>query len=253
MTNRSESLHEQPRYLPAADEGSVASARHLTEFTFRNVQPTAMLRMKTNSICFTYDQATAGSNASSKVVLTKRNVLTRNCFSVLTLVLCLIEARPVPVHANEGAFEVRSNLRAGVAKVDITPRDVRDFEVTGHRRKVTGVRDPLRAGVLMLNDGDISAAIVTLNTIGAWDEKVELSRRRIEEETGVPAANVMVAASHNHSGPNFNTDIEWGRDLIDKLGKAAKEAATNMRSTTPFELPVPWYRFPARRAESTLS
>ncbi|MDP6723065.1 MAG: hypothetical protein QGF59_30655, partial [Pirellulaceae bacterium] len=92
-----------------------------------------------------------------------------NYLTNLAVVLCVIAAWPMSTCADDGAFNVQSNLHAGVAKVDITPRDVRDFEVTGHRRKVTGVRDPLRAGVLVLTDGEIKAAIVTLDTIGAWD------------------------------------------------------------------------------------
>ncbi|MBC8289403.1 MAG: hypothetical protein H8E37_03710 [Planctomycetes bacterium] len=131
--------------------------------------------------------------------------------------------------ADDALLNVQSNLRAGVAKVEITPRDVRNFEVTGHRRKVNGVRDPLRAGVLILSDGETKAAIVTLDTISAWTEMVKLARQRIEKESGVPAANVMIAASHNHSGPSFTKDANWGRELIDKLGNAAKQAAANMR------------------------
>jgi len=133
------------------------------------------------------------------------------------------------VCADEAAFGVRSNLRAGVAKVEITPRDVRDFEVTGHRRKVTGVRDPLRAGVLILSDGETKAAIVTLDTISAWTEMVKQARERIEKEAGVPAAHVLIAASHNHSGPSFGKNAEWGRALMDRIGAAAKQAASSMR------------------------
>lgn len=134
--------------------------------------------------------------------------------------------------AEDGKFPVQSNLKAGMAKVDITPENVRDFEVTGHRRKVTGVRDPLRAAVLVLDNGETQAAIVTLDTISAWTEMVALARERIEEEAGVPAANILIAASHNHSGPGFQKDSEWGRGLINKLGETAKKAAANMRTVT---------------------
>src|SRR6185437_14243166 len=68
--------------------------------------------------------------------------------------------------------------------------------------------------------------------IGAWDEMVKLARERIEEQTGVPAANIMVATSHNHSGPGFEVDSEWGRELIVKLGAAAKQAAGGMKKVT---------------------
>jgi neutral ceramidase len=133
---------------------------------------------------------------------------------------------------NDGRFEVQSNLLAGVAKVDITPAETDGVMVTGHRRTVHGVRDPLRAGVLVLGDGETKAAIVTLDTIGAWDEMVKLARARIELETGIPATNIMVAASHNHSGPEFAADSKWGRELIEKLGETAKRAAGNMRAVT---------------------
>ena len=146
---------------------------------------------------------------------------------ILTVVLCVCLGQ-IGARADEAGFDVQSNLQAGVAKVDITPRDVRDFEVTGHRRKVTGVRDPLRAGVLILSDGETMAAIVTLDTISAWDEMVKQARERIEKEAGVPAGKILIAASHNHSGPSFK-NAEWGRELINKLGIAAKQAASSMR------------------------
>lgn len=135
--------------------------------------------------------------------------------------LLLAEEKPAP--------PITSNLRAGVAKVDITPKDVVGMTVTGHTREVTGVRDPLRAGVLVLDDGTTRAAIVTLDTIGAWEEMVRLARMRIEEVADVPAANILIAASHNHSGPGYDDNPAWARELIEKLGAAAKEAAADMR------------------------
>ncbi|HIE97452.1 MAG TPA: hypothetical protein EYG03_21790 [Planctomycetes bacterium] len=152
---------------------------------------------------------------------------------VITLgLICSIPLFSRIAAAKDGQFAVESNLLAGVAKVDITPEDVDGMEVTGHRRIVHGVRDPLRAGVLMLSDGNTKAAIVTLDTIGAWDEMVKLARTRIERETGVPSLNIIVAASHNHSGPDFDAGSKWGHALIDKLGVAAKQAASNMRTVT---------------------
>ena len=54
----------------------------------------------------------------------------------------------------------------------------------------------------------------------------------IEKETGIPAANIMVAASHNHSGPGFDANSAWGKELITKLGAAAKQAASKMTPVT---------------------
>jgi hypothetical protein len=132
----------------------------------------------------------------------------------------------------DDAFAVASNLKAGVAKVDITPAEVKGITVTGHTRVVNGVRDPLRAGVLVLDDGETKAAIVTLDVIGAWEDMVTLARAAIEKETGVPAANIMICASHNHSGPGWVENMRWASDVIKKLAAAAKAAAADMRAVS---------------------
>src|SRR5688572_8155121 len=147
------------------------------------------------------------ANASSRIGRTLLFLLTAWCLHAVALGA-----------DKDAAFPVQSNLRAGVAKVDITPADTDGVTVVGHHRVVHGVRDPLRAGVLILDDGATKAAIVTLDTIGAWDEMVRLARQRIEKEAGVPAANILIAASHNHSGPGFTVDGAWGKELIAKLG-----------------------------------
>lgn len=157
-------------------------------------------------------------------------VKTASVFSVG--LLGLLVSAGFAADGGDGQFDVQSNLFAGVAKVDITPKETDGVTVTGHRRVVHGVRDPLRAGVLVLSDGETKAAIVTLDTIGAWDEMVKLARERIEKETGVPAQNIVVAASHNHSGPSFDAKSEWGRELINKLGSAAKSAASELRKVS---------------------
>ncbi len=143
-----------------------------------------------------------------------------------SLVLSFAHAQEV----KDGQFAVISNLKAGVAKIDITPTDSTAIKIVGHVRQVSGVRDPLRAGVLILDDGETKAAIVTMDTIGAWEDMVKLARQNIEKETGVPAANIMVCASHNHSGPGYVENLRWASELIKKLTAAAKEAAGNMRT-----------------------
>src|ERR1044072_8241705 len=105
-------------------------------------------------------------------------------------------ALPAATELRDGHFAVASNLRACDAKVDITPSEVRGFTVVGHRREVNGVRDRLRAAVLILDNGSMKAAIVTLDVIGAWEDMVSAVRERIERETSVPAANILVAAAH---------------------------------------------------------
>ena len=72
----------------------------------------------------------------------------------LTLVVLVVLVFPAYTQeAVDGQFAAASNLRAGVAKIDITPGDVTGMIADGHRREVKAIRDPLRAGVLVLDDG----------------------------------------------------------------------------------------------------
>ena len=158
----------------------------------------------------------------------------KSLFSLIALAIVLPASASgaEPSAAKDGQFPVESNLCAGVGKTEITPAETDGVVVAGHRRTVHGVRDPLRAGVLLLDDGETKAAIVTLDVVAAWDDMVKLAREKIEELTSIPAANIMVAASHNHSGPDFNADSAWGRELIARLGEAAKQAASNMKTVS---------------------
>lgn len=158
----------------------------------------------------------------------------KSLFSLIALAIVLPASASgaEPSAAKDGQFPVESNLCAGVGKTEITPAETDGVVVAGHRRTVHGVRDPLRAGVLLLDDGETKAAIVTLDVVAAWDDMVKLAREKIEELTSIPAANIMVAASHNHSGPDFKADSAWGRELIARLGEAAKQAAANMKTVS---------------------
>ncbi len=142
-------------------------------------------------------------------------------------ILALMLLQPIKVQART---DVESNLRAGVAKVDITPPP--ETPVIGHPRKTSGARDPLRAGVLLLDDGKTKAAIATFDLIGATDDLVAGVRELVHQTADVPRENVMVTASHNHSGPDFKKEKAWAQDLVKKLSGAVSQAASDMRPVT---------------------
>ena len=130
----------------------------------------------------------------------------------------------------EAGSALESNLSAGVAKVDITPPA--DTPVTGHPRKTTGARDPIRAGILLLDDGKTKVAIATFDLIGATDGLVKSVREAIHSQAGVPAENILVAASHSHSGPDFDKETAWAKGVVEQVGAAAAKAASDMRKVT---------------------
>jgi hypothetical protein len=137
---------------------------------------------------------------------------------------------PISGGSTSAGSEVRSNLRAGVAKVDITPPAA--TPVIGHPRKTSGTRDPIRAGILLLDDGKTKAAIATFDLIDATDGLVKAVRQAVSASTGTPPGHILVAASHNHSGPDFEKEAAWAKEVVARLTEAASTATSQMRKVS---------------------
>src|SRR5690625_2821355 len=95
-----------------------------------------------------------------------------------------------------------SSLYAGVAKVDITP----PVGYGQYKGTSTGVKDPLYAKALVLREGDEMAALVICDVIGITRGLSSEVRLGASEKTGIPYENIIVAATHTHTGPVFHTD-----------------------------------------------
>jgi neutral ceramidase len=93
--------------------------------------------------------------------------------------------------------------RAGAAAADITPPV--GVRMAGYGRRTTpatGIIDPLLVRALVLSDGSSEIAIAVCDLLGVGSDVVTSSRALIEERVGIPAARVLVAATHTHAGPS---------------------------------------------------
>ncbi|HVR37193.1 MAG TPA: hypothetical protein VMS21_15230 [Methylomirabilota bacterium] len=94
-----------------------------------------------------------------------------------------------------------AELRAGAASVIITPPPGTPMAGYYHFRAAEGVHDDLHSKALVLEYGDTRAALVALDLISTQRPFVEQARRLIETATGIPGSNVMISATHAHTGP----------------------------------------------------
>lgn len=119
-------------------------------------------------------------------------------------------------------------LIAGATSVVITPRVGVDLCGFGGRPgPSTGVHDDLMAKALFLEAGQ-SAILITADLIGIDDESLRFVRERVEAETDVPGANVMITCSHTHSGPAtpcISYLGKWDAEYMDELRMRLTEAA----------------------------
>ncbi|MFN0108835.1 MAG: neutral/alkaline non-lysosomal ceramidase N-terminal domain-containing protein [Blastocatellia bacterium] len=98
-----------------------------------------------------------------------------------------------------------AELSAGVARADITPPV--GFPMGGYSARQgasTGVHDPLFATVLLLKADGVSLAIISCDVLSFPSERIlTLAHER------KLADHVLIAATHNHSGPITWRDKSW--------------------------------------------
>jgi len=105
--------------------------------------------------------------------------------------------------AAAAAAPAAERLQAGVAVTDITPPI--GYRMCGYfnERLSTGVLNPLHAKALVLRQGGTRAAMVFCDIIGLSPEVSKRARRQAQQQTGIPAENILLAATHSHTGPLY--------------------------------------------------
>lgn len=137
------------------------------------------------------------------VKLTPNRSWTRRCLGLAIGVALAVFTVSAPAQA----------VQVGVAACDITP-DVKKYQVPmagyGARggKPSTGVHDAIAAKVLYFLDGDTRMALVTTDLRSVTPElKNQILAKA--EGSGLTRENLLVCASHNHSGPSIFAEKFW--------------------------------------------
>lgn len=138
------------------------------------------------------------------------------------MIVCLAACTlPAAAHGAE--------LKAGVAKVDITPpTGVRMWGYFDRLAGAKGTLDPLYARVLVLEAGEKRLALVDLD-LGRTFGLASLERLRAAARQSSGISYTLVQATHTHAGPVIMDDYPsgppaWETAAIEKIGKAIEEA-----------------------------
>jgi neutral ceramidase len=92
-------------------------------------------------------------------------------------------------------------LLLGRSLVDITPPVRLHLGGWAEERYSDSIHRPLTCRVLYLRDGERECAIVSLDVLGISRRLADEARGEIQRRLGIHASNVMVPATHTHSGP----------------------------------------------------
>ncbi|MBY0459810.1 MAG: hypothetical protein K2V38_21030, partial [Gemmataceae bacterium] len=123
----------------------------------------------------------------------------------LSAIVCAL----APLAARAGDF------RAGAFAVDVTPEKF-PVPVNGGfaDRQSTAANDPLHARCLVLDDGRTQLALVVVDSCMIPRELMDEAKQLAAKKTGIPAASMLISATHTHTAPTvagvFGSDPDAG-------------------------------------------
>lgn len=101
-----------------------------------------------------------------------------------------------------------NTLQVGFSRVNITPMlgiPVRGYYID---RFASGVRDELEFNTLAFRAGDDTVLLLSADLCEIDAETLDPFRRAISEATGVPFDNILIHATHTHTGPDIDKGVE---------------------------------------------
>jgi hypothetical protein len=119
--------------------------------------------------------------------------------------------------------ESDSRFMVGLAEVDYTPEV--GLNLVGNYRgddyASRGIHDPLYARAFVAKgENGVKAAILTVDICMINKETANYMREYIESVTGIQKVNIMILATHTHSGPESDLSAPKARDYMLKAADA---------------------------------
>ncbi|MCK5595043.1 neutral/alkaline non-lysosomal ceramidase N-terminal domain-containing protein [bacterium] len=132
-------------------------------------------------------------------------------------------------------------LKAGFSKIDITPNLGCCLQGHFDVRIAKKIHDLLFAKAAVFDDGKNKICIVSCDLIGIGKDEVKLAREIIVKETGIPNKNIIICATHTHTGPTLiwkkdttithGVDEKWLEALPSNIASAAIQANCSVKKT----------------------
>ena len=153
------------------------------------------------------------------------------CLSIL-----LLSALRLNAQNNTGVIESRPAkiFRAGAATSNITPKI--GTSINGNMKDITvkQIHDETHVRCIVLDDGQTRLAILTADLCMIYREQLDEAKKRAHAITGIPIENMMMSATHTHSGGTacsvFQSDPDknYLKFLTERIADAVVRAHNNL-------------------------
>ena len=130
--------------------------------------------------------------------------------------------------------EIKPSLLIGIAEVNYTPEV--GLDLVGNYRGTDyasrGVHDSLYArAIVASNPKGEKVAILSIDICTMTKEPVQMMRSYIASRTDIKPENVMIHATHTHSGPRSDLAAPKAKEYLTKAADAVILANRNLRPT----------------------
>ena len=119
------------------------------------------------------------------------------CYQIIAVIILLTWINPKITYAQSSTIEI------GISEVNITPPVGYDQ----YRGTSTGVHDPLYAKAIVFQNENEVAALVVCDLISITSPMSIEIRTAASDQTGIPYSNIIVAATHTHTGPRHHAPV----------------------------------------------
>jgi neutral ceramidase len=133
-----------------------------------------------------------------------------------------------------GCFAQDAVLRAGIAKVDITPTEnlyMGGYDASCRAGRSDGVDGKIYIRALVFDDKINKVAFVEADIVSLPPSDYTPLRKQISSETGIPFEYIMLGCVHNHAAPypdEKNKDSKWSKQLNGMFVTAVTNAITDL-------------------------
>ena len=153
------------------------------------------------------------------------------------VILCVVSVAAVLLIASRAPAGDAAGLKAGTAKIDITPQKPVTLSGYASRKDLsTGVHDPLSARAVAFEAGGKRLVLVATDIIGFYDGTADYMRKAILAEFNLQPSELFLAAIHTHAAPSptlnrergHANNVEYMESLKGKYLEVIRKALGNM-------------------------
>ena len=140
--------------------------------------------------------------------------------------------------AEQDALKEENDMRIGFSRIDTTPPIGTYLSGQLVSLPARSVESNLYAWAMYISDGETDVVFVSCDVLTIPNEMAQTVRKEADRLTGIPADNIVICATHTHSGPNTVPifGMEADKDYIMDFKNGISKQYNKRRKTVLMEI-----------------